>query len=131
MYKCVLIVDDDNTTNLLNNIIIKSSGSFENIIIKNDGFYALEYLQDYTNKDFIIPDLILLDLNMPIMNGWEFIDHFEKLPKKITSKIKLIILSASANILDQKKAKTINVVTAFKRKPFTRDTLNDILKNYM
>lgn len=131
MYKCVLIVDDDNTTNLLNNIIIKSSGNFENIIIKNDGFYAIEYLNDYTNKDFIVPDLILLDLNMPIMNGWEFINHFEKLPKKLTSKIKLIILSASANILDQKKAKTIKVVTAFKRKPFTKDTLNDILNNYM
>lgn len=131
MYTCILIVDDDNTTNFLNKIIIKSNGSFEHILVKTDGSYAIEYLQNYQSEDFILPDLILLDINMPIMNGWEFLEKFEELPESITSKIKIIMLSASANILDQKKAKEIKVISTFKRKPFTPDMLQDILENYM
>ena len=131
MYNCVLAIDDDRTTNLITKVIIDGSKMFKNIIIKNDGFYGLEYLQNYNSQDFIIPNLILLDINMPIMNGWKFLDEYKKLPEKLKEQIKIVVLTASANILDIQKAESIKEVDGFVNKPFSVAKLNDIITKYL
>ncbi len=80
---CILLVDDDDVSNYLNKLLIEKSGIDVDVEVALNGLTALEYLtstgQFNGNAVFPRPELILLDINMPRMNGWEFLDEYEKL----------------------------------------------------
>lgn len=94
---CVLLIDDDKATNFFNERVVTKHNSFDNVNTVQSGKAALEYLSKVENKEVIKPDLIFLDINMPAMNGWEFLIEFAKLNKTITEGIKVILLSTSSN----------------------------------
>lgn len=131
MYKCILVIDDDETTNLISKVIIDSSKKFENVIFKKDAFYALEYLKNYDSQNFIIPNLILLDINMPIMNGWKFLEEYKKLPEALKIQIKIVVFTASENILDIQKAQSIKEIDDSVNKPFSITKLNKIIEKHL
>ena len=76
-----------------------------------------------------LPDIILLDLSMPIMDGWQFLDEFVKINPKIGKKITVFICSSSISPDDVARAKSINAVSDFIIKPMTKDKLIEIIKN--
>ncbi len=124
---CILLVDDDPDDNFFHQIIINEMNIVQSIEIAKNGIEALTYLKKEDQKP---PDIIFLDLNMPKMNGWEFLEHYKDLDKSQKPKVLIIILTTSANPEHMKKAKEIQDVTGYKTKPLTKEMLSEILKQY-
>ncbi|MBU1719687.1 MAG: response regulator [Bacteroidetes bacterium] len=98
--KCILLVEDDHATNFLHKMILQKAGVAENILVALNGKEALTIIRDAGNQtdgNSLKPDLIFLDINMPIMNGWEFIEEYKKLADELKNNTTIIMLSASMN----------------------------------
>lgn len=122
---CILLVDDDRATNYLHELIIKRLDCTDKIIVKRDGVEALDFLSSKA-ADGCHPQLILLDINMPRMNGWEFLEEYVKLPSPQHA-VAVAILTSSLNPDDEAKAKKYYIKT-FKNKPLTTESMLAILK---
>lgn len=125
---CVLLIDDDDATNYIHEYLLKKMNCAEQLCIEYHAEEALNKLRNKSLPEGENPELILLDLNIPSMNGWEFLQEFQKLENHKESKI--IILTTSLNPDDRKKAAAINEVIDFKNKPLTMDLLQEILNEH-
>ncbi|MEO7171524.1 MAG: response regulator [Ferruginibacter sp.] len=123
----ILLVDDDPDDNYYHQIIINKMNMVNQIDIAINGIEAIAYLK---NENRIPPDIIFLDLNMPKMNGWEFLDQYKHLGIAQKAKVLIIILTTSANPDDIKKAKEIQDVTGFETKPLSKEFLSEILEKH-
>jgi len=126
----VMLVDDNDTDNFISKRIIELTKFAKRIEIKNSGKSALQYLESEKDNDVNLPDLIFLDINMPIVDGFVFLYEFEKFPDNIKQKSKVIILSSSDNKRDIDRIVNNNYVIKFITKPLTDDVLKD-LKNIL
>lgn len=127
----VLLIDDDEPTNFYTQMIIEESGCAEHVKIAQGGREALEYLNTSHDSDnYPRPDLIFLDINMPAMDGWEFLDEYRKLKKESHGKVIVVMLTTSLNPDDRVKASGIPEISAFESKPLTEEKLGKILNQY-
>ncbi len=122
------IIDDDAIyVNLLKKII-EAKRLCKNLLVFKNGEEALHHfgglVNDYKEKD--IPEIIFVDLNMPIMDGWDFLDHFESIKKKFEKHIALYVVSSSINRVDVERAKGINAVVDYLVKPILIEELESI-----
>lgn len=123
----ILCVDDDPITLMLYKMVIAKASFTEEIITAKNGQEALDY---YDNLKAInqscCPELIFLDLNMPVMGGWEFLDNFitEKYDK--FNKTKVIVLSSTIDPNDIEKSKKYSIVIDFMSKPVTKEMLENL-----
>ena len=120
----VLLIDDDLTINYLHNRLMDKCDFAENVIITKNGIEGLTSfleLNERLHKNDKV--LIFLDLNMPIMNGWEFLEKLSKAKKEITMDFSIYILSSTINPDDKKKANEIALVSGFMAKPLTKEHL--------
>jgi CheY-like chemotaxis protein len=124
---CILLVDDSPDDNHYHQIVINEMDITNSIQVSNNGLEAIEFLK---KENQIIPELIFLDINMPKMNGWEFLEKYKYLEVTQKAKIIVMMLSTSTNPDDIKKAKEIEEVTGFQTKPMTRETITEILDEY-
>lgn len=113
MTKSILLIDDDAVTNFLNSKIIKMQNICENVVVKDAASKALKYLQKNN-----IPTIILLDINMPVMNGFDFLDEYYKHGFN-TNETTIIMLTSSALESDKKNALKYDRVHSFLTKPLT------------
>lgn len=120
----ILLIDDDPDDNYYHQIIINKMNIVNNIDVVINGIEAIEYLK---NDNRIPPDLIFLDLNMPRMNGWEFLEKYKYLGTAQKAKVLIVILTTSASADDIKRAKEIPEVTGFETKPLSTELLAEIL----
>lgn len=127
---CTLLIDDDKVINFYNEKIINKHKDFGEVVSVNSGKSALEYLQNAKNGLILKPDLIFLDINMPAMNGWEFIEEYNKLEESFTQSIKIILLTTSNNPDDYKRSKTIDIISDFINKPLSSSILDHVKNNY-
>ncbi|MDB5273941.1 MAG: hypothetical protein JWO58_2308 [Chitinophagaceae bacterium] len=127
---CVLLVDDDNVTNFLNRKVIEKADIANRIEVKLNGQEALDYLSSQAKGDTTQPCLIILDINMPIMDGWEFIEAYNKQDAQSNKKTNIVMLSTSSNPDDKKRAENLPIIAAFKNKPLTFEILDDIMKTH-
>jgi len=125
-FHLVMLVDDNDTDNFISKRIIEITKFATNVEIKNSGKSALEYLEK--NKEDIIklPNIIFLDINMPIVDGFVFLYEFEKFSETIRNKCKVIILSSSDNKRDIDKIVNNDHVIKFVTKPLTENALAEI-----
>lgn len=126
----VLLIDDDRSTNFFNKIIIQKANCTDTIVVVESGEQGLEYLNTSIDQKFPQPDLIFLDINMPGMDGWEFMEHYEKLDDNKKGKIIIIMLTTSLNPDDKEKADQILDIRAFKNKPLSTAMVLEIIQNY-
>jgi len=119
----IVLIDDDPDTNFYNKIILKKTNTIKEIIVFENGKDALQYLEE-GNKNI---DLILLDINMPIMNGWQFLNKYENIINKKLNPIVVVMLTSSANSDDKRKANMFKSVRKFINKPLTHKTVREIL----
>jgi CheY-like chemotaxis protein len=127
---CIVLIDDDEPTNFLHKLIIERYACTERIVVFQDAQMALEFLTDDTVGAYVQPDLILLDINMPGMNGWEFMESYAKLPNEQRGHIVVMMLTTSLNPDDRKHADSIDGVTGFLSKPLTKKLLQEILEQH-
>lgn len=124
----VLLIDDDDVTNFLHKKVLMRTGIVRNIEIAETAKEALDLLSenDVSGK----PELIFLDVNMPGLTGWDFIDEYKAIKERYGIESTIILLTASANPDDEKKARDINEITEFLSKPLTDEMVNEIIKKY-
>ena len=120
----VFLIDDDPIVNLIGKQTLKKVEFAENINVYQQAEKALEEISSMLRGNFKnIPDVIFLDINMPQMNGWEFLDEFKKFPDTVKEKCKIFMLTSSIDPNDIKKSKTYDVVKNFITKPLTKEKL--------
>lgn len=127
---CVLLIDDDEPTNFLNEMIIAQLNCTESIVAVQSGREALDYLGAKEEGQYPQPDLILLDINMPGMNGWEFLEKYKELDASQKGKVIIMMLTTSLNPDDEAKAHGIADIKSFMRKPLTKEAFLDVLNQY-
>jgi len=122
----VLLVDDNDTDNFISKRIIEITKFAREVEIKSSGKSALEYLEENKEEEDKLPDIIFLDINMPIVDGFVFLYEFEKFSERIKNKCKVIILSSSDNKRDINKIVNNDHVIKFITKPLTETALDEI-----
>lgn len=127
---CILLIDDDKSTNFLHKIIIEETGVSEKVEAVQTGQEALDYLERKKEGVYPRPDLIFLDINMPGMNGWEFLEEYEKLDDNIKGEIMIMMLTTSINPDDEEKAKNTKFINGFLNKPLTTEALEKIIDDH-
>ncbi len=131
---CILLVDDNVADNVFHEIIIKEADVCNHIKIAISGQEALDYIikseEINQSENFPKPNIVFLDINMPGMNGFEFLEEYKKLDEKYRSAIIMIMLTTSLNPADKKRTLENNEVTQFLNKPLTVEMLHEIMKKY-
>ena len=128
--KCILLVDDNQADNYLHKMVIEKMRIAQDIRIVQTGEEALEYLQQHDKTRFPEPNLIFLDINMPGINGWEFLEEYKKLDFEFHEHVFVVMLSTSPNPEDREKAQQNRYFADFLNKPLTSSCLESILSKH-
>ncbi|WEK37227.1 MAG: response regulator [Candidatus Pseudobacter hemicellulosilyticus] len=124
--KCILLIDDDDPTNFLNRHVLERVNCTDRIQVVQSGQEALEYLSSNANR----PDLIFLDINMPGMDGWEFLEKYRMLHRPGSNNSIMVMLTTSLNPDDAQRANNIPEVDGYENKPLNDVLLDKILNNF-
>lgn len=124
----VCIVDDDEIYQYTMKLNLRGINSVGHTRIFNDGLEAIDFIVANQHSPKILPDIIFLDINMPIMDGFEFMEEFIKIKPKLQKKITTFMVSSSVDTVDVVKSKQIHEIADYIVKPITRDQLKTILE---
>ena len=122
-----MLIDDSSTDNFINERVIQMSGFSRQIITKDTGRIALEYLKTNIENSDKIPEVIFLDLNMPVVNGFAFLNEFKNLPENIKKISKIVILTSSEKIEDIDAVKELPIIMDYISKPLSEKSLQNLL----
>ncbi|WP_205502104.1 response regulator [Rufibacter psychrotolerans] len=118
--KSILLIEDDEITNFLNQTVIEETGIAEQIFVALNGLEGLAYLQNLQcPEDF--PALILLDINMPVLDGFSFLEEYKKLPMAKQAVTKIVVLSTSSNDSDLNQMRSLGITTSLVKPLNERD----------
>ena len=124
------IIDDDKIYQFTLMRIINDNKQAEKIITFSDGEKAIHYLTDNKSTNENIPDIIFPDVNMPIMDGWQFIDEYASIKTEIKKKIVIFMLSSSVNPIDIERASKINEISDYIIKPMKLEEVKMYFDNF-
>ena len=122
------IIDDDEIFVFLTKKAIQQTNLINLIKVFGNGLDAINFLKENIHNPASLPEIILLDLSMPIMDGWEFLEEYLLFMPKLSRKIIIYIVSSSISPFDIVKARSTSAVTDFIIKPITKEKLIDIIK---
>lgn len=120
------LIDDDQIFTRLLSKQMRLIDFCDDLKIFNDGDEALEFIRPITDHEATLPSVILLDINMPVLDGWQFLDEFIKFD--IKKRITIYIVSSSIDDADRMKAASYREVSNFYVKPITKDDLIGMLQ---
>ncbi len=127
---CILLVDDDEDCNFYHKKVINKLDCAENTQFARDGVEALDILKKNVNSNGNIPELILLDINMPKVNGWDFLDLYGQLDEVQQQQITIVMLTTSINPDDKNRADNNEFVDDFLNKYLNEEALLKILESH-
>ncbi len=122
----VMLIDDDPVSNKISQLFLRKHRWTAQVVTFEDGQQALHALRTAQAA----PDVILLDVGMPVYDGWDFLEEYEKLPRETTGRCLLYLLSSSINPPDIQKAGNYRTVKAYLTKPLTPEDLEQIQEDY-
>lgn len=126
MINTVLSIDDDKVTQILNRIHLNANKFCTQIIELYNGAEAIDFFNKLENGEISMdsfPDIIFLDVNMPVMDGWEFFETFKRDFAHFENKTKIFLVSSSINPIDNERAKKEKSIVAFLSKPLVAKQL--------
>ena len=126
---CILLVDDDEITNFVNEELIRSQEAAEEVLVATNGRKAIDLIRQQVEEEKAIPNLILLDINMPVMNGFEFLDAYQGLEKDIQQSVIIIMLTSSLNPRDMERLNDGSNAD-FMDKPLTEQKLKMLMQKH-
>lgn len=132
---CILLIDDNQHTNFFNKRLINKMDLAHEVYAVENGRQGLDFLTNQgmyaaNGTTYPQPALILLDINMPVMDGWEFLEAYHGLPVAQKGEILIVMLTTSPNPDDRQKAASIPEVNEFRQKPLSAEMLVDIFNTY-
>jgi len=126
-YYAVMLIDDNEIDNLINQKMIEAASIAEHIYIHTGARSAIEFLRNLEKLDMetknVMPEVIFLDIDMPLMDGFQFLDEFDKLSEETKKKCKVVMLTSSINPQDVNKSKRYSYVKKYINKPLSQDNL--------
>ena len=129
-YKKIMLIDDNEIDNLINQKMIEASGIGERIMVHSGAKSALESLRNLEMltdaPEQLLPELIFLDIDMPIMDGFQFLEEFDRLSDAIKGYTKVVMLTSSMNPQDLSKATKSVYVKKYLNKPLSQDALSKL-----
>jgi CheY-like chemotaxis protein len=128
--KRVLLIDDDHITNYLHTIVLQDAGVVQQIQTAETVQDALTLLDAANQKLTATPDLIFLDLNMPGLNGWDFMDAYQQRKEHYSFNSVIVVLTTSVNPDDSRRANQNKTVAEFRNKPLTNEMVTEIVQKY-
>ncbi len=124
------MIEDDSITQMLNKMVMKNTQFCNSVDVVYNGNLAIEYVENFlinnTENSFKKPDLILLDLNMPVMDGWEFLEIYQQKYALLFPTTKILILSSTVNPKDKQRADQYLFIIGFENKPLSYNTVNGL-----
>ncbi|OWP61887.1 response regulator [Hymenobacter amundsenii] len=128
---CTLLVDDDETTNFLNQTLLRRMAVSDAVLVAGNGQQALDLLHNHCKAPSspTCPALILLDMKMPIMNGFEFLQAYAQRPERENPTVVIIMLTTSLNAVDVAKMQGLPIA-GYLTKPLTREKITQVLQEH-
>ena len=121
----VLLVEDDPITIMVCDRIIKMTSFADKVVSCENGRVALDHLMA-VKESGVVPSIIFLDINMPVMNGWDFLEEFDYVKEEFQPLPRIFLLSSTVDPEDYKRAKKFEMVQDFISKPLSREALESI-----
>ena len=130
-YHSIMLIDDNEIDNLINQKMIESASICDRIFVHTGAKSAIEFLKNMEklavdSKEGLLPEIIFLDIDMPLMDGFQFLDEFEKLSESTREHSKIIMLTSSLNPLDMQKAKKNKLIVKYLNKPLSQENLKKL-----
>lgn len=129
-----LLIDDDDIFNFLNKKVLEKSGHAPDITVRTSAKEGLDYLSGIMNSEKKWPQVILLDIRMPGMDGFEFLEVFKNLDEKFLKQVKVFMLTSSIDDRDKRKSEIFPFVYGYYSKPLSPSILHNMeelpLRNY-
>ncbi len=126
----IAVIDDDSVYQFTASRTLKATDLPHQILQFNNGQEALSFLRNSATSTQPLPDIIFLDINMPITDGWAFLDEFHELKAQLPKDIKIYMVSSSIDPRDQNRAKSIPDVTDYMEKPISMSQFSEVLLNW-
>ncbi|WP_339707529.1 response regulator [uncultured Kriegella sp.] len=123
------IIDDDPIFVYGTKRVMREVDFCNEIMVFENGQDAIDALTEMVEQHKELPEIIFVDLNMPIMNGWEFLEDFVKIPNKSREEVTVYIISSSVDPRDLERIKSYKVVNNYILKPISTNDLEEILNN--
>lgn len=130
MIKNIWIIDDDEIFQFTAQKYLELKNAAEKATSFTNGHEAMNHLQQIVHEPDDLPDVILLDINMPVFDGWQFIKEFARMQKALKKRVLVYLTTSSIDQADFDKAKGISIITGYIVKPLNEDKINDIVKQY-
>ncbi|WP_339723756.1 response regulator [Maribacter stanieri] len=127
----ILLVDDDDASNFLHSIFINKLDMDVNINSALNGQEAIDFILGKGQEQLELPCMVMLDLRMPVMDGWQFMKAYEELvPKKLKSQITIVLVTISDNKEDKERAISNKYIADFAQKPLSDETFKALIQKH-